>query len=95
MTTYNYWCPNSDCPNPDKKRDFRITTTGDGKRHTCPYCNTELKRMGRVCDNYGKFSSLSTIEQKKILKKRADEHASSKGEKEKREFKNRKIFGID
>jgi len=93
MTTHNYWCPDSDCPNPSKKRNFRIAD--DGKIQTCPYCDAELKRLGRTCNNFGRIASMTPVERKKILKKRADVHAASQGEREKRDFTTKRILGYE
>jgi len=93
MNTYNYWCTNSDCTNPDKKRTFRITTTGDGKCQTCPYCSTELKRMGEVCNTFGRFSSSSPEQKKAMLRKRADDHSKTKNEQDRKAHLLRKAAG--
>lgn len=68
------------------------------KKHQCDYCksyNTEQKstpkRIYKLGDqvNYGKFSSASDEEKKRILKKRADDHYNKQGKEQKRElFKN-------
>ena len=68
------------------------------KKHQCDHCksyNTEQipspKRFYKLGDKimYGKFSSASDEEKKRILQKRADAHYNKQGKEQKREqFKN-------
>lgn len=68
----------------------------------CPICNCQRKTIElKVQENeegfnvyVAKFSSMSKVDQKKVLKKRSSDHFK-KHLKEKKEYMDRKFYGLD
>ncbi|MDR2926678.1 MAG: hypothetical protein LBV41_00510 [Cytophagaceae bacterium] len=87
MIIYNFWCPNSGCTNPNKKRNFQITLL-ENEEVRCEFCGMVLKRLGVVRNNYANFNPLPPVEKKRLLKKRSTEHYH-KYIKEKKEWMGR------
>ena len=87
MIDYNYWCPNSECPNPDKKHRFVIRKSEDDTSdELCSFCNNPLKRIGqKLSGGYLKIGSMTPSERKQVLKKRSNEHFE-KEIKQKKEY---------
>lgn len=72
-------------------RDGKVVLDRDYECSHCGSTNTEQKPRPKVdyskgIPGYGKFSSASDEEKKRILQKRADEHYRKHGKEQKREF---------
>jgi len=82
-----WWCMNSNCT-------FRYVPSWS-ESGICNYCQSVMKETYDLKDvHFGRFESKTPIEKKEVLKKRADEHAKTRLEKERREYSVKKQLGL-
>jgi len=84
MKDNNFKCIEWDCGNEFFIAEYTITDKGYRHKHKpdgmicCPRCGGKIqsiKKKGAYKVNFGKFSSMSMEDKKKVLKKRSKDHS--------------------